>query len=93
LTIDRHYPSGCLQLASLLGRATWLQKAASTNFHTDLARSTIEKELPITCSLTHSGIITPLILTHPFLVHKGNLAGLELEFDGTLNLINLGRTE
>lgn len=90
LAIDRHYPSGCLQLASLLGRAIWLQQAATSDRISDLENTYIGEGSPISAALIHSGIITPLLMTHPFIVHKGNLAGVGLDFDGTLNLDRLG---
>ncbi len=90
LAINRYYPSGCLQLASLLGRATWLQKAATTELVSDLGKTSLEEGLPANCALTQGEILFPLLLSHPYLVHKENLAGIELEFDGTLNLGNLG---
>jgi len=93
LAFDRHYPSSCLQLASLLGRATWLQQAATSGMESDFSHASFQDDIPVVCALTRTGIITPLVMTHPYLVHKGNLAGIKLRFDGTLNLGKLGQTQ
>ena len=95
---EQLFPTGCLQLATLLGRAAWLQKAGlarpepspaenlvqARNLTAGGARSPAEE-------LTSSGIVYPLALGRGWLITRGELAGLRLDFDGTPLLAGLGR--
>jgi hypothetical protein len=40
--------------------------------------------------LTARGLLLPLAVSRPWLVRRGPLAGLELDWDGTLRLAGLG---
>jgi Bacterial extracellular solute-binding proteins, family 5 Middle len=95
LPSDQLFPTGCLQTATLLGRATWLQTAA---FPTEGAENLVQAERQSnqhnqnpTQVLRDKGLVHPLALTHSWLITRGNWAGLELAFDGTPLLWNLGR--
>ena len=103
--LDLNFSTTCLQLASLMGRASWLQKAALTG-------RASESELPIDSlasaersaerskqaqtmdpgnNLVRLGLVHPLALTHPWLIIRGELTGLKLAFDGTPLLSHIGR--
>ncbi|MFH1841587.1 MAG: ABC transporter substrate-binding protein [bacterium] len=98
----REYASACLQLAALLSSAQWLQTAAlASTVHggnyppgvragnprddTDLAEVTEAAN-----RLERRGVVVPLIVTRPFLVATGRLAGIRLAYDGTLLLSGAG---
>lgn len=95
---DQLFPTGCLQLAALLGRAAWLQQAGLKT-PPQLAAENLaqadELALAGTCDpaavLTAAGIVRPLALSRHWLVVRGDLAGLRLDFDGTPRLSGLGR--
>ncbi|MBU8870888.1 MAG: hypothetical protein KOO60_08530 [Gemmatimonadales bacterium] len=79
LPMDLEFPTTCLQLASLMGRASWLQEAALTG------GGNPER------NLVTRGLVYPLALTHPWLVSRGELTGLRLAFDGTPLLSQIGK--
>ena len=96
LPFDQQYPTGCLQMATLLGKAAWLQKAAlnqAERLSDSLASADIyaspQKESPAE-ALIHQGIVSPLGVSRSWLAVRGSLAGLELAFDGTPLLAGLG---
>jgi hypothetical protein len=99
LRLDQVYPTGCLQMATLLARAAWIQRAglgegASAGRelgHNSLAAAEIQPAAPPTDPLTALGaFIHPAALSRPWLVTSGTLAGLRLAFDGTPLLEGLG---
>ncbi len=49
------------------------------------------RHLNPTKALLEKGLVHPLALTHSWLITRGSWAGLELSFDGTPLLWNLGR--
>ena len=79
LRLDQIFPTRCLQKACLLSRAAWIQKAAHTSSDQAQGDTVLRRHL------------TPLALTRPWLVARPGLAGLRLDFDGTLLLDRLGR--
>ncbi len=97
---DQLFPTGCLQLAALMGRAAWLQKAGlarpepgpaetlvqAHNLTAGGARSPAEE-------LTSAGTVYPLALGRDWLIVRGELAGLHLAYDGTPLLHDLGRAQ
>jgi hypothetical protein len=96
LPFDQQYPTGCLQMAVLLGKAAWLQKAAL-----DLPDGSVESlagadeaaghpVLSPAEALAARNLVLPLGLSRPWLVARGSLAGLTLAFDGTPLLAGLG---
>ncbi len=96
LPFDQQYPTGCLQMATLLGNAAWLQKAAlnQTERLSDSLASADgyaepEQESPAE-ALVRQGLVNPLGVSRSWLVVRGSLAGLELAFDGTPLLAGLG---
>jgi len=103
LPTEQHFPTSCLQTATLLGRASWLQKAAlrpDPALHGDLAENLVQaeaqnnfKHLKPTRVLLEKGLVFPLALTHSWLITRGHWAGLEIAFDGTPLLHNLGPSD
>ncbi|MEN8007796.1 MAG: ABC transporter substrate-binding protein [Candidatus Krumholzibacteriota bacterium] len=96
LPFDQQYPTGCLQMATLLGTAAWLQEAAlnqtvRTNDSLVSADRNVapQKESPAEI-LTRQGLVHPLGVSRSWLVVRGSVAGLELAFDGTPLLAGLG---
>ncbi len=100
LPTDQYFPTCCLQAATLLGRAAWLQMAAlqpASTVHGDQAETLVQAEAnsktrhrnPLQ-TLLETGLVHPLALTHSWLITRGSWAGLELSFDGTPLLNNLG---
>ncbi|MCP4290826.1 MAG: hypothetical protein GY780_03205 [bacterium] len=99
LPSDQHFPTGCLQMATLLGRAAWLQAAA---FRTEISPSHQAENLvqaenqnrtnqaSPTVNLRDQQLVHPLALTHSWLITRGSWTGLELAFDGTPLLCNVG---
>ncbi len=101
LPTDQHFPTCCLQTATLLGRAAWLQVAALQSDVTqgDHAENLVQAEAQTqfkhrnpTRALLEKKLVHPLALTHGWLITRGSWAGLELSFDGTPLLCNLGRS-
>jgi len=97
LPMDLSFPTGCLQLATLLGKAAWLQEAALgtgpegvTNSLGDANRSLPKARPAPTDMLMDGGLVRPLGLSRPWLVARGSLAGITLDFDGTPRLAGLG---
>jgi hypothetical protein len=98
LPLDVAYPTGCLQLATLLGQAAWLQDAAlggdagfaPPNSLGEAERlAGLDPDAP-TEVLHRRGLVRPLGLSRPWLVVRGDLAGLDLDYDGTPRLAGLG---
>ena len=104
--LDLNFPTTCLQLASLMGRATWLQEAALTgsrqpesalnpdslaSAERSAERSSVTRPQDSGRNLVRLGLVHPLALTHSWLVTRGELVGLRLAFDGTPLLWNIGR--
>jgi hypothetical protein len=96
LPIDQQYPTGCLQMATLLGAAAWLQKGAldrPEQFSDSLAAADLQAAGPPSspaATLVSKGLVSPLGISRSWLVARGSLAGLELAFDGTPLLAGLG---
>jgi Bacterial extracellular solute-binding proteins, family 5 Middle len=99
--MDLDFPTTCLQFASLLGRASWLQQAALTGRlqtvaaldPNSLAAAERASSAPVQDprrNLVRLELVHPLALTHPWLVTRGDMAGLRLTFDGTPLLSGLG---
>lgn len=98
LPLDLDFPTGCLQLATLLGKAAWLQEAALDNAPAPVPNSLGDADRLAprpgprpTVRLVEGGHVRPLGLNRPWLVSRGELGGLVLEFDGTPRLSGLGR--
>jgi len=96
VAVDQIFPTGCLQLAALLGRTAWLQKAALTHpagGAENLVQAQQLSDAPFDPgrNLTRQGLVTPLALTHSWLVSRGRLGGLTLTFDGLPRLSGLGQ--
>lgn len=98
LPLDLAYPTGCLQLATLLGKAAWLQDAAlgggdsarAPNSLGDAERLATSDPSSPTERLHRLGLVRPLGLSRPWLIARNGLAGLDLDFDGTPRLEGLG---
>lgn len=101
LPADQHFPTGCLQMATLLGRAAWLQSAAfpndfsatdhpGENLFQAKNQALLSVALPAD-NLRRQDLVHPLALTRSWLITRGQWAGLELAFDGTPLLHFLGR--
>ena len=101
LPTDQNFPTCCLQTATLLGRASWLQIAAlqpnqtqggsAENLVQAEAQSSFRHRNP-TRALMEKNLLHPLALTHAWLITRGTWAGLEIAFDGTPLLWNLGKS-
>lgn len=106
--MDLEFPTPCLQLASLLGQASWLQAAALAGRVVDeealdpeslaaaeqaFARAEQLMRLDPADRLVRLGLARPVALTHPWLITHGELGGIRLDFDGTPRLAGLGRAE
>lgn len=95
---DQIFPTGCLQLAALMGRAAWLQQAGlarpepgpSENLVQAGRLSSGSRRSPA-AELVRSGVVRPLAVGRGWLIVRGELAGLSLDFDGTPLLAGLGR--
>jgi hypothetical protein len=95
MPISRSYASSCLQLSALLGMAHWLQQAgldtrtASSLFprtgraHRPTEDFHLSEVTEVSQRLTVKGIVVPLVLTRPYLVCQGRLAGVRLAYDGS----------
>lgn len=79
---SQSYPSGCLQLAALLGRATWLQ-------HAGLTRDARGGDVDTVLSMDH--VAAPLAVTRAWLLTRGELGGIALHYDACPDLAGLGR--
>ena len=96
LPLDQQYPTGCQQMATLLGMADWLQDAAlgRTNHSMEpLAGADLTAAAPTMTpseALISQDLVRPLGLSRPWLVVRGSLAGLDLSYDGTPWLAGLG---
>ena len=78
------------------GRAAWLQKIGLDRPAPVPAESLAQAQSAgpnrsPTAVLTDAGIVTPLTLSRRWLITRGELAGLRLDFDGTPLLSGLGR--
>jgi hypothetical protein len=96
LPLDQQYPTGCQQMATLLGKADWLQDAAlgrSDHSPESLAgadQTAAETDWTPSEALSSQDMVRPLGLSRPWLVVRGSLAGLDLLYDGTPRLAGLG---
>lgn len=96
LPVDQLYPTGCRQMATLLGKAAWLQTAALglvESSSESLAGADQVESLPVRTpaeALIQQGLVRPLGLSRSWLVVRGSVAGLKLAFDGTPLLAGLG---
>jgi hypothetical protein len=95
---DQIFPTGCLQLAALMGRTAWLQKAGLARPDAGPVENLVQaQDLSAgaagspSIELARTGIVHPLALSHRWLIVRGELAGLSLDFDGTPLLAGLGR--
>jgi len=95
---DQLFATGCLQLAALLGHAAWLQQAGLARPAPGPAENLAQADdlAALTTgdpavALAEAGIVHPLALGHGWLVTRGEIAGLQLDFDGTPLLSGLGR--
>jgi len=101
--MDLDFSTTCLQLASLLGRAAWLQEAALTgrippgDVRLDPESLAAAERLDPDAgrdpcgNLVRLGLVRPLALTHCWLIARGELGGVHLAYDGTPWLTGLGR--
>lgn len=82
LSVTRCFATPCLQLAALLGSATWLQNAAlgGGGAPGEAARH-----------LLATGVVTPLVKTRSSLVLRPGVVGLRVTPDGALLLAGAGR--
>lgn len=95
---DQIFPTGCLQLAALLGRTAWLQQAGLGRPDPGPVENLVQARAlsagpsaSAGAELARTGIVHPLALSHQWLIVRGELAGLRLDFDGTPLLAGLGR--
>jgi len=95
----QHFPTSCLQLAALLGRAAWLQQLAlgpapahATDTLGQVSRLPAVRPDPMG-RLAEGGWVRPLALTRPWLIARGGPAGLRLDYDGMPRLQGLGQGE
>jgi len=98
ITQDQLFPTGCLQLAALMGRTVWLQQAGLARPEPVPAENLVQARnlsahpgRSAAAELTETGIVHPLALSRSWLISRGQLAGLRLDFDGTPLLSRLGR--
>ncbi len=98
ITQDQLFPTGCLQLAALMGRTVWLQKAGLDRPDAEPAENLAQAQRLAAGSnrsaakeLIAAGLVRPLALSRSWLITRGELAGLHLDFDGTPLLSGLGR--
>ena len=83
LSVSRCFATPCLQLAALLGSASWLQNAA-------LGGGGAAPE-EAARRLIASGVATPLVTTRSRLVFRPGVVGLRVAPDGALLLAGAGR--
>ncbi|MBK9777179.1 MAG: hypothetical protein IPP62_12615 [bacterium] len=83
--VPQSYADGCLQMAALLGRAAWLQRAGLVGGNA----------AGIDAALRAAQIATPLAVTRAWLVTRsgpeGAPGGITLDFDACPDLARLGR--
>ena len=98
LAQDQLFPTGCLQMAALLGRAAWLQQAGLARPEPAPAENLVQAEAALqgprrspAALLGEAGIAHPLALGRGWLIVRGEFAGLQLSFDGTPLLAGIGR--
>lgn len=90
LPVHPAYADPALQLADLVGRRDWLAAALQG---LDTGDNLVAAEREAGASVTElaaRGLVLPLAVTRPWLVHRGPAAGLALDCDGTLRLSGLG---
>ena len=108
IRLDQVFSTRCLQAATLLGKAAWIQKAglglgtdnpldpqAAQGDGNPGANSLVDAEsrfrpIPQDPLTPLREFIHPLALSRPWLIARGNLAGLRLAYDGTPMLSGLG---
>ncbi len=96
LALDMQYPTGCQQMATLLGKAAWLQNAAlglDDSTSDSLTGADQVASLPTRTpaeALTQQNLVRPLGVSRAWLVVRGSVAGLDLTFDGIPLLAGLG---
>ena len=101
LPLDQEFGNGCLQVADLLGKAPWLQSAAlhdpaatgGDNTDSLVQAESLRRSWSTdpAHALMDQGLVQPLAVTRPWLIIRGDWAGLQLQFDGTARLSGLGR--
>jgi hypothetical protein len=80
LRLNRCFAGDCLELGTLLQAAEWLKPPGAARAPAiDLAEQ-----------LSTSGAAVPLVATRPHLVARRGLAGVRIEFDGTLRFDQAG---
>jgi hypothetical protein len=96
LAQDQQYPTACLQLACLLAQAQWLQDAALRPERTGPRESLVAADRTAAgavhpaVALESAELVRPLLVSRTWLVTRGTLAGLTLDFDGTPRLAGVG---
>jgi len=97
LAIDSQFATPCLQLAALVGRAGWLQRLIVAPAPTAGHESLVAAEQahrptgnPI-ADLRRGGTVMPVAASRRWLLVRGDLAGVRLDYDGTPLLSGLGR--
>lgn len=83
LSVSRCFASPCLQLAALLGSASWLQNAAMGGGSAAPAETARR--------LIATGVATPLVTTRSRLMIRPGVVGLRAAPDGALLLAGAGR--
>ena len=83
LRLERGLATDCLQLATLLQAAEWLKRRLPAGA-AGLPASAIADHLERT------GAALPLVATRPHLVARNGLAGVHIDFDGTLRFDRAG---
>ncbi|MCP4574603.1 MAG: hypothetical protein GY838_19820 [bacterium] len=97
LAIDPGFANPCLQLATLTGRAGWLQRLIldpPPRTARESLASAEQKDRPAGAAvdrLLRDGVLVPVAAGRRWLVIRGDLAGIRLAHDGTPLLSGLGR--
>ena len=102
LPLDQEFGNGCLQVADLIGKAPWLQAAA---LHAPAAHGGDNPDSLVQAQSVRNAVagdpadllmlqdmVRPLALTRPWLITRGEWAGLGWLFDGTPRLEKVGRS-
>lgn len=94
---DQLFPSGCLQMAALMGRAAWLQEAGMSRPEATPAENLVQANFvdgqhqrAPAAEFAASGTVQAIALSRGWLITRGQLAGLQLSYDGTPLLSGLG---
>jgi len=93
LTLAPDLASPALQRSDLAGRTRWLADAVRDPHSGDSLGAAL-RALPAGADpLLTRGLVTPLAASRSWLVARGRLAGLALDWDGTLRLAGLGAAD